>query len=117
MSILYRNARSIILKRNHLLTHAIAKKSDFIMIAESWLNIRDKHPLSEAAITGYNILVFEKSRLQKHGGGILIYVKNGIHATKLSKIDVEPYDSLYVEIKKNNKKYILGVVYIPPQTK
>ncbi len=45
----------------------------------------------------------------------MIYVKNGIHATKLSKIDVEPYDSLYIEIKKNNKKYILGVVYRPPK--
>ncbi len=63
MSILYTNARSIILKRNHLLAHATAEKPDFIMITESWLNIRDKHLLSEAAITGYNI--FEKSRLQK----------------------------------------------------
>ncbi len=45
----------------------------------------------------------------------MIYVKNGIHATKLSEIDVEPYDSLYVEIKKNNKKYTLGVVYRPPK--
>ncbi len=39
MSILYTNARSIILKRNHLLTDAIAEKPDFIMITESWLNI------------------------------------------------------------------------------
>ncbi len=63
MRLLYTNARSIILKRKHLLTHAIAEKPDFIMITESWLSIRDKHLLSEAAITGYNI--FKKSRLQK----------------------------------------------------
>ncbi len=83
------------------------------MVTELWLNIRDKHLLSEAAISGYNI--FEKSRLKKNGGGVLIYVKTGIDATKVSKINVEPYDSLYVEIKKYNKKYILGVVYGPPK--
>ncbi len=88
MSILYTNARSIILKRNHLLTHAIAEKSDFIMITESWLNIRDKHLLSETAIIGYNIL--EKCRLQKNGGGVLKYVKNRIHATKISKMTWSP---------------------------
>ncbi len=44
--------------------------------------------------------------IQKNGGGVLIYVKHGINATKISKIDVEPYDYLYVEIKKNNKKYV-----------
>ncbi len=53
---------------------------------------------------------------KKNGGSVLIYVKTGIDATKVSKIDVEPYDSLYVEIKKNNRKYyILGVVYRPPK--
>ncbi len=53
--------------------------------------------------------------VEKNGGGVLIYVKTGIDATKVSKIDVEPYDSIYVEIKKNNRKYILGVVYRPPK--
>ena len=113
MSILYTNARSTILKRSHLLTHARTEKPDFIMITESWLNIRDKHLLAEVAIPGYN--VFEKCRTEKNGGGVLIYAKNAIEATKIDKIDVEPCDSLYVEIKRNNKKYILGVVYRPPK--
>ena len=111
MSIFYTNARSIILKRDHLKSHARAENPDIIMITESWLNMRDKHLIAEAAITGYNI--FEKCRYQKNGGGVLIYVKNGIEVTKISKTDVEAYDSLYVEIKNNNKKYILGVVYRP----
>lgn len=52
---------------------------------------------------------------KKKGGGVLIYVKNGISVSKLSKVDVEEYDSLYVEIKNNTKKYILGVIYHPPK--
>ena len=113
MSILYANARSIILKRNHLLIHAREEKPDVIMITESWLNVRDKHLTAEAAISGYNM--FEKCRSEKAGGGVLLYVKHGINVIKLSKTDVEEYDSLYVEIKNNKKKYILGVVYRPPK--
>ncbi len=50
----------------------------------------------------------------------MLYVKKkkkGLNVSKVSKIDVEEYDSPYVEIKINNKKYILGVVYrLPKQT-
>ena len=113
MSIFYANARSIILKRKHLLVHAREEKPDIIMITESWLNTRDKHLTAEVAISGYDM--FEKCRFEKAGGGVLIYVKTGINAIKISKTDVEEYDSLYVEIKNNNKKYILGVVYRPPK--
>ena len=113
MSILYANARSIFLKRNHLLIHARKERPDIIMITESWLNMRDKHLTAEVAISGYNL--FAKCRLKKAGGGVLLYIKNEITAIKVSKTDVEEYDSLYVEIKNNNKKYILGVVYRPPK--
>ena len=83
------------------------------MITESWLNMRDKHLTGEATINGYTM--FEKCRFQKAGEGVLIYVKNGINIIKLSKIDVEEYDTLYVEIKNNKKTYILRVVYRPPK--
>ena len=113
INILYANARSILQKRNHLAIHAREEKPDIIMITESWLNMRDKHFTGEAAINGYNM--FEKCRCHKAGGGVLLYVKNGINVIKVSKIDVEEYDSLYVEIKNNNRGYILGVVYRPPK--
>ncbi len=86
--------------------HARAEKPDVIMITESWLNVRNKHFTAEATISG---LICSKNT------GVLIYVKNGISVNKLNKVDVEEYDSLYVEIKNNNKKYILGVVYPPPK--
>ena len=59
--------------------------------------------------------VFAKCRLHKSGGGVLLYVKNGIKAVKISKTDVDTYDSLYVEVTKKNRKYVLGVVYRPPK--
>ena len=34
---------------------------------------------------------------------------------QINKTDVNVYDSLYVEIIENNKKYILAVVYRPPK--
>ncbi len=83
------------------------------MITESWLKIQNKHLAEDVTISGYNM--FQKCRSHRVRGGALLYVKNGINAIKVSKIDVEKYDSLYVEIKNNNKKYILGVVYRSPK--
>ena len=33
---------------------------------------------------------------------------------KINKLNVDAYDTLYVEITEKNQKYILGVVYRPP---
>ena len=93
--------------------HANAENPDFILLTESWLNTRDKHQIAEVSLKGYN--VFAKCRLHKSGGGVLLYVKNGIKAVKISKTDVDTYDSLYVEVTKKNRKYVLGVVYRPPK--
>ena len=93
--------------------HANIENPDFIMITKSWLNTRDKYQLAETTLNGYN--VFAKWRLHKNGGGVLLHVKNGMKVVKLSKTDVDAYDSLYVEVTKKDKKYILGVVYRPPK--
>lgn len=50
--------------------------------------------------------MFEKGRGHRNGDAFWYLWKNVINVIKLSEIDVEANDSLYVEIKKN-KKYIL----------
>lgn len=42
-------------------------------------------------------------------------IKKGINAIKFNKIHVKSYDSLFVQLKKNNKKYILGVLHTAPR--
>ncbi len=63
-----KNARSFIQKRSHLIIHVITENPDFILITETWLNMRDKYQLSEVAIKGYN--AFAKCRLHKKKGGV-----------------------------------------------
>ncbi len=113
ISILYVNAGSVISNRNHLMIHASTKNPDFILLSESWINLRDKHQIAEVSLNGYN--VFAKCRLHKAGGGVLLYAKKHIKVVKISKTDADAYDSLYVEVTDKNKKYVLGVIYRPPK--
>ena len=70
--------------------------------------------MSEFSYTGYDL--FWKNRLSKKGGGVICYVKNSLNAIKIDKEDSESYDSIYVEItKNNNSKVIIGTVYRPPK--
>ena len=80
------------------------------MLTESWINTYDKHQIAEVSLNDYN--VFEKSRTHKNEG-VLLYAKNYVKAVKINKINVDAYDTLYVEITEKNKKYILSIVYRP----
>ncbi len=50
-------------------------------------------------------------------GEVFYYIqkKNYINVVKITKTDVDAYDSLYVEVTEKNKKYVLGVIYRPPK--
>ena len=51
----------------------------------------------------------------KNVGSVLLYAKNYMKVVKMNKINVNAYDTPYVEITEKNKKYILDVVYRPPK--
>ncbi len=76
--------------------HDNTENPDFILLSESWISLHDKHQIAEVTLNGYN--VFAKCRLHKTGGGVLLYAKNYINVVKVSKTDVDAYDSLYVEV-------------------
>ena len=50
-----------------------------------------------------------------HKNGVLLDEKKEKNVVKINKINVDAYNTLYVEIKKKEKKYIIGVVYKPPK--
>ena len=78
LKLLYTNARSIILKRNELLTYVVAETPDIVSITESWVNTKDKHLLAEIAIPGYK--TFLNCRTHKAGGGVILYIKENLQA-------------------------------------
>ena len=86
---------------------------DIIGVTETWLNTKNRDFIAEYNLPGFTI--FEKSRTDKNGGGILLYVKNHLNPVQLPKPQITNIDTLYVLLKDNlGKKIVIGLVYRPP---
>ena len=48
------------------------------------------------------------------GGGIVLYVKAGIKATRRNELELEGLESIWVDITCKNRKFTLGVIYRTP---
>ena len=82
LSILYYNARSILPKHDELRLIVEVNNPDIICIVETWLSseILD----SEVALPGYQVHRLDRNR---HGGGILVYVRDSFVSNLLSSPD------------------------------
>ncbi len=86
---------------------------DIIGITESWLNTDVRDYLSEYKIPGYTM--FEKSRITKNGGGIILDIKTSLNPVLLSKPLKANVDILFTSLKnKYGTKLALSLVYRPP---
>ena len=110
----YTNARSLVKKRDELIAYAKSENPDIISITETWLNISDKHLISEVSIPGYNI--FLNCRENKKGGGVCMYVRDTITATEINRSSSPSYEAVYVKLKVNKKHIIAATIYRPPKT-
>ena len=79
LHILYLNARSLLSKLDELRVLCFVNKYDIVCVVESWLS--QDIPDSELTIPGY--FVFRKDR-NRHGGGILIFVRDSLSCTIVS---------------------------------
>ena len=113
LNLFYTNARSIIKKRDELVTYVMSEKPDIVSITETWLNISENHLISEVNIPGYNM--FLNCRENKRGGGVLLYIKDTINATEINKEKRSAYESVYVKIKINKQYLIIATIYRPPK--
>ena len=78
LKILYFNARSILPKLDELFVLAETHNPDIICIVESWLNVDIVD--AEVAIPGY---VSCRADRDRHGGGIIIYIKSSFQFSLL----------------------------------
>ena len=101
-------------KRDELITYAKLENPDIISITETWINISDKHLISEVSIPGYN--VFLNCRENKRGGGVIMYIKDNINATEISRASTPSYEAIYVKLRVNKKQIIVATIYRPPKT-
>ena len=109
----YVNARSLRNKFSELEEMAFTEQYDIIGVSESWLNLLNRDFLAEYNIPGY--ITFEKSRLNKNGGGVILYIKAGLNPILLSKPIIANVDALYIILKNHSgKKLAIILTYRPP---
>lgn len=113
LNCMYTNTRSIMNmnKLDEIQLILNENKIDILGISESWThdNIED----AEVMIPGY--LLFRRDRVfgvKKRGGGVLLYIKDDLHAVDISDGSIGGNESLWISIKGENNKHItIGVCY------
>ncbi len=83
---------------------------DIIAVSETWL--KDTIGDDDISLAGYQI-PFYRHRPTR-GGGVMVYVKEGLPAVHRKEFENNNIEILWVEIKINNRKILFGVCYRPP---
>ena len=83
-------------------------KFDIMCLCETFIdcNVAD----DEISIQDYSVVLRNRNR---HGGGVLIYVKNGIKYTNITNLDTH-VENVFINIEHNNDSLAVGVMYRPP---
>ena len=84
---------------------------DIVSIVESWLC--DDIPDAEIRIQGYNILRKDRNR---HGGGVLMYIKDQFITEILPQHCVNNLEILPVVVRHSNFKFCITAFYRPPSS-
>ena len=109
-TILYYNARSLIPKLDELSLLASVHNPDIICIVETWLegNVDD----TEISIPGYHPIRLDRNR---HGGGVLLYIKNLYYYHVLPKPSTAlELVSVVVQYNVIPTRICVSVFYRPP---
>ena len=99
------------------LFHELNIQFDVLIFTETWLTPEDS---DLRYFNGFQIPIhlFRSSEDKTKGGGISIYVKNNQQFRYREDLSLSlPYiECLFIEIKFNNTKYLIGGIYRPPDT-
>ena len=104
------NARSLRNKFSDLEELAFTENYDLIGVTESWLNLCNRDYLAEYNIPGY--VTFEKSRVNKNGGGVILYIKANLNPILLSKPSITNVDALFILSNDHSGKKISNNSYV-----
>ena len=105
------NARSITNKKNQLIIMVDDKKPHIIGITESWAN--NDITYAELGLEGY--VMFRKDRIERRGGGVLLYIKETIPACEVQLQDeADCNEDILCKLVTGYTTVIIGVVYRCP---
>ncbi|MEW8546816.1 MAG: reverse transcriptase family protein [Candidatus Thiodiazotropha sp.] len=115
-------------RMGHINVQGITNKTDQIrMLLESDKNaihvlglsetkLNAIHPSSAFEVNGYQ-KPFRRDRETNSGGGLLVYVKDGISCSRRTDLEHDQLECIWLEIKPNkSKSFLLGNIYRPPNS-
>ena len=108
----YFNARSIRNKITDLEELIFSEDYGVVGITESWIDTTKRDFLAEFAFPGFSL--FNSERPKKAGGGVLLYIKSHFHPVLLSKRETDDTNLIFVQLKHQSRKVVIGLVYRPP---
>ena len=104
------NVRSLVSKVAEIRRLLYETKAAVLAVSESWLD--DTIGDNEIGVDGYSVLRRDRNR---HGGGVLVYVKDGLAFNRRPDLEVEGCETLWVELFLPKTKGILvNCCYRPP---
>ena len=104
------NARSLCNKLHLFSSYVSEFCPDFITITETW----GHELLSNSIFELENYTLFRKDRINRRGGGVMIYVHTRFVATACDSLTDPLVEALFCEVSIGRCTLLLGVVYRPP---
>ena len=114
LSTFYANALSIVNKRSKLEIDTAASRYDIIALAEPHLD----SSIPDSEVLPANYLIFRRDRKSngRHGGGVLIAVRDHIKVIPRESLQSESEFKFVDILFPNNRNITFGVVYRPPNS-
>ena len=110
LTFIHVNVRSLVSKAAEIRRLVYDTKAAVLAVSESWLD--DTIGDNEIGVDGYSVLRRDRNR---HGGGVLVYVKDGLAFNRRPDLEVEGCETLWVELFLPKTKGILvNCCYRPP---
>ena len=111
LSIIQLNIQSLIPKLDLLETEM--QLYDIVVITETWLTPKTSD--EDLLISNFS-RPYRKDRIGRPGGGVAIYIKQGLHSVPRSDLINGDIEAICVEIILKNHKLLLCGVYRPPNS-
>ena len=116
MKISHLNIQGITNKIDQLKLLLQSDDNEIHMIGISETKLTPNYADALFEIEGYQ-KPFRKDRNCNGGGGLLVYVKNGISCYRRSDLELDTLECVWVEVKPtNSKSFLVGHVYRPPNS-
>ena len=111
LSFVHYNVQSLASKLDVL--HAELFHFDILAFTETWLN--SSFSTSYIRLQSFNSPE-RKDRVGDSHGGVIIYVKEGLHYRRRQDLEPRGIECIWIELSNNHKRTLFGLFYRPPNS-